>query len=453
MVFARALRRRRIAVASSLALLLWVLLASSDAHAVPSFAEQTGQPCAACHVGAFGPRLKQVGRDFKLYGYVASDGKPKYPPLAVAAQTSFTHTDAPQAGGAAPHFGPNDNFTLDQLSLFYAGRVTPEIGAFMQVTYDGVARRFAWDNNDIRHAGEAELFGQDLVWGLDANNNPTVEDIWNSTPAWSFPFAASVVAPTPAAATLIDGGLAHAVEGFGTYAMWNDLVYVEAAGYTGLSRDVRNALGVVPVSGTDSVDGFIPYWRLALQHEFANGRHYAEIGTYGLSADTFPGGIKSAGSDHLLDTAIDANYQFVVDPKTVVSDVVSAHATYIKEQLDLNASAPLLGTNPHDTLSTFRTDVSYSIGATWTPTVQYFQTTGSNDPARFGTASGSPNTSGVITELAYVPWGKPDSPTKRANARLTLQYVAYDRFDGATRHASDNNTIFLNLWVAFTYGP
>src|SRR5580704_8786489 len=125
--------------AKPLALALFALallaLAPADAGAVPSFAEQTGQPCAACHVGAFGPRLKQVGRDFKLYGYVASDGKPKYPPLAVMAQTSFTHTDAPQAGGAAPHFGPNDNFTLDQLSLFYAGRITPEIGAFMQVTY------------------------------------------------------------------------------------------------------------------------------------------------------------------------------------------------------------------------------------------------------------------------------------------------------------------------------
>jgi hypothetical protein len=40
-----------------------LLVRPDSAHAVPSFAQQTGQPCAACHVGAFGPQLKQYGRD------------------------------------------------------------------------------------------------------------------------------------------------------------------------------------------------------------------------------------------------------------------------------------------------------------------------------------------------------------------------------------------------------
>jgi len=117
---------------------------------VPSFAEQTGQPCAACHVGAFGPQLKQVGRDFKLFGYSSTDGKTHFPPVAFMSQTSFTHTDAPQPGGAAPHFASNDNLSLDQLSVFYAGRITPQSGAFVQLTYDGVARAFNLDNADVR---------------------------------------------------------------------------------------------------------------------------------------------------------------------------------------------------------------------------------------------------------------------------------------------------------------
>lgn len=54
---------------------LIVGLIAFDAHAIPAFAEQTGQPCAQCHVGAFGPQLKPYGRDFKLYGYTASDGE------------------------------------------------------------------------------------------------------------------------------------------------------------------------------------------------------------------------------------------------------------------------------------------------------------------------------------------------------------------------------------------
>ena len=40
------------------------------ASAVPSFARQTGQPCATCHNGAF-PQLTAYGRQFKLNGYTA----------------------------------------------------------------------------------------------------------------------------------------------------------------------------------------------------------------------------------------------------------------------------------------------------------------------------------------------------------------------------------------------
>jgi hypothetical protein len=103
-----------------LAAMLASLLTTTPAVAVPSFAIQTGQPCAACHIGAFGPQLTPYGRDFKLHGYVASDGKDHGLPLAFTTQTSFTHTLQPQDGGAAPGFKANDNFAVDQLSLYYA---------------------------------------------------------------------------------------------------------------------------------------------------------------------------------------------------------------------------------------------------------------------------------------------------------------------------------------------
>src|SRR4051794_40577255 len=69
---------------------------TGPARAVPAFAVQTGQPCAACHVGAFGPQLKPFGRDFKLHGYVGNDGQDHGLPLALTARTSFTHTRDPQ---------------------------------------------------------------------------------------------------------------------------------------------------------------------------------------------------------------------------------------------------------------------------------------------------------------------------------------------------------------------
>ena len=45
--------------------------------------------------------------------------------------------------------------------------------------------------------------GTDVVYGMTANNNPTAQHPWNTTPAWSFPFVAAsdALAPTPGART------------------------------------------------------------------------------------------------------------------------------------------------------------------------------------------------------------------------------------------------------------
>jgi hypothetical protein len=104
--------------AGLLILLLLAALGTRPALAVPAFAVQTGQPCAACHVGAFGPQLKPFGRDFKLHGYVGNDGKDHGLPLAMTSRASFTHTWEPQPGGAAPGLKPNDNLIVDAVSAY-----------------------------------------------------------------------------------------------------------------------------------------------------------------------------------------------------------------------------------------------------------------------------------------------------------------------------------------------
>jgi hypothetical protein len=415
-------------------------LISVPAHAVPSFARQTGLQCQSCHVGAFGPQLTNVGREFKLNGYVMNDGKDPIP-IAGMLQASFTHTGADQPGGAARDFSPNDNPAIDQVSLFYAGRITESMGAFVQVTYNGIAKQLAWDNLDIRYAQKYQLADKPLIAGLTINNNPTVQDLWNSTPAWGFPFESSSLAPTPLASTTIDGGLSQVVLGGGGYVLWNDLIYAEADIYKGLGRDIRNALGVTPVSGTNSVDGVIPYWRIALQHDF--GDHYLELGSFGLSANIFPGGDQSTGRfDNVIDTAVDATYLY----NGGGDHIVTGYVTYIHEHQTLDASTLLLGANAHDTLSTFRINGSYSYKNTYTLSAQRFETSGTADEALYG---GSPNTAGWNLELAYVPSGKPGiSLPYDFNARLSLQYTLYDKFDGARFRASDNNTLFLMLWLA-----
>lgn len=151
---------------------LWALLSASAllvpgaARAVPSFAEQTGQPCAACHVGAYGPQLTRFGRAFKLNAYTASDGKSHGLPLAATVQGSFTRTNSAQPAPPAPHFAANNNIAIDQTSFYYAGRIAPGAGGFIQLTYDGIDRQLHIDNTDIRYARDGSLFDQDLVYGF-----------------------------------------------------------------------------------------------------------------------------------------------------------------------------------------------------------------------------------------------------------------------------------------------
>src|SRR5690242_7604775 len=166
-----------LASAAVIVVILMTGLSSRPAVSLPLYARQTGQPCATCHTAFL--ELAPFGRRFKLGGYTLGGGDWSGPPFAVMLQPTYTHTQVGQEGGAAPHFGPNNNFAMQQVSLFTGGRITDNLGAFIQGTYDGVARRFAWDNTDIRFADQVNIDGRNLLWGVTANNNPTVQDVWN----------------------------------------------------------------------------------------------------------------------------------------------------------------------------------------------------------------------------------------------------------------------------------
>src|SRR5471032_2694667 len=176
------------AAASLLAAVGLLALAATGAGAVPAFAVQTGQPCSSCHVGGFGPQLTPFGREFKILGYTVRAAEGTIPVSAMAI-ASFLHTAADQP--PAPHYAANDNTTLDQISLFLAGGFNTHIGGFSQFTYDGVARAFAWDNLDLRAVDQLTIAGSDAVVGLSLNNNPTIQDPWNTLSGWGFPYTDS----------------------------------------------------------------------------------------------------------------------------------------------------------------------------------------------------------------------------------------------------------------------
>lgn len=107
-------------------------MSASSAWAVPSFARQFGKPCSACHT--MWPRLNATGREFKVTAYtdVAEDYQRlekdnldllRYAPLSLSvisfpysrSNSDRSHTNIP-----------------DEVALFYAGRITPNVGTFIE---------------------------------------------------------------------------------------------------------------------------------------------------------------------------------------------------------------------------------------------------------------------------------------------------------------------------------
>jgi hypothetical protein len=427
---------------------------SRPAGAVPAFAEQTSQPCKACHVGGFGPELTPFGREFKLGGYTLR-AKSSIP-LSAMAVTSWTHTNKDQVP-APEHLDENDNIVLDQASLFVAGGLGSHFGGFAQITYDGVGRAWSWDNLDLRMVAPAKLFGEDTTLGLSINNNPTIEDPWNTMAGWGFPFTDTAVSQTPAASPLIDGGLAQEVLGFTAYSWIGHKFYLAGGGYGTPAHGTLDWLGADP-DNPGKIHGLAPYARVAYQNDLAGGTF--EAGGSFLKAAIFPGRDRSSGfSDHYTDWALDSSWQTSLHS----GDVVSANFRYVHENGDLQASCALalIGDGSdvgcgHYHLNELRATLGYSwhgiIGADISP----FSITGSRNFNVFG-GNGLPDSNGVTMQLDYTPWGAGNSPLgPRFNTRLGLQYTLYGKFNGARHNfdlaganASDNNALRAFLWVAF----
>jgi hypothetical protein len=434
----------------------------ATSFAVPAFARQTGMDCAACHTSF--PELTPFGRDFKLNGYTL--GERQLLPLAAMMQFSMTHVDTKSNANGTYIMRQNDP-TFDYLGLFLAGKITDNAGAFIQATYNnvnanaegGINHHSHADNTDIRVIGSNQLFGKDIVYGLDVNNNPTVQDVWNSTPAWGFPFTGSSLTGIGGTAgsvgggysTQIEGGLAQKVAGVGGYFWWDRHLYGELSFYgtaDNLFRpmslgDWYNNSSNFALQSRDN-----PYWRLAWSQDWDSSS--LMVGTYGMRVNVYPDATNRTGpTDRYTDTALDAQYQYITDPH-----IITAQATYIHEKQDLNATyAGGAGTssNPTDTLNTFRAKVSYLYDRKYGGTLWYFQNTGSADAGLYNpnatNVSNKPDTRGYIAELDYNPM---------TQVRISLQYIGYTKingangnYDGTGRKASDNNTLFLYSWFAF----
>ena len=436
-----------------------------SASAIPSYARQTGFPCKSCHY--MPPELTPLGRAFKLNGYTMA-GKPTVTspgkgttsglnilesfPLSVLLDTSFTSLKSPEPNAQ------NGSFQLpQQSSLFLAGAWATHVGSFVQVTYTSQGDHFTWDNSDIRYANATHLFNKDLAYGITINNNPTVEDLWNSTPAWGYPWVSSDWAPGPTAGAIVNGGLAQDVAGLGGYAMWDNHLYLATTIYRSAhigapqpNTGLDGAGNALPIN----IRGVAPYWRVAWQQNSKNNN--LMVGTYGLHMKSTPGAVTGV-EDGYTDYAFD--FQDDLTIPQFKNDVLSMRGTYIRENSSLlatfNGGAGADLVQHH--LNTIQANAEYHFGDKYAATIGWFDVDGTPDftlysgatlvggvptvPPLTGSANGDPRSGGYIANVSWWPV---------QNIGLSFQYTGYTRFngagtnyDGSGRNASSNNTVYL----------
>jgi hypothetical protein len=463
----------RVAAATLTGLL--ALLISSTARAVPSFARQTGMACEACHT-VF-PELNHFGRMFKANGYNIDNLKPVrgitstkqemlalsgLPPISLMVQVSQTNLSKNLPEGA--DLGTSQSGTVafpQQVSLFYAGKIAPGVGSFIQLTYGNDSGTIGIDNTDIRWAGNRVLADdRSLIYGISANNNPTVQDLWNSTPAFGYPYASSNAAVPSIAGTQIDGALGQDVAGLSAYVMWDESLYAELGVYRSAKQGAANAVtgetGPLDGGSSNVLTGGAPYYRLAYEYQW--GRNSLSVGLYGATFKLLPGA-DGAGPHPLSgpynefkDNALDFQYQYIGERY-----LFTMAGTRIKEDMTLNASYAAGGSeNLKDELTTSRLSATYYYQRKYGGTLGLFSTTGSHDaglyplgvsPGVVTSGNGMPDTQGWTAELDYMPW---------LNTRLAVLATQYSKFNGASsnydgfgRSASDNDSLYFLVWFNY----
>jgi hypothetical protein len=405
------------------------LAAGAGAQAVPSFARQTGQDCAACHVGAFGPQLTPYGIRFKLGGYTETDGQDgKVPLSAMAVAGTSRYRDGDK--------GRVDASALAEASAFFAGRVSEHIGGFVQATYDGLARHVSIDQADLRFAREARWGGHDAVLGLSMNNNPSVQDPFNTLPVWRFPFVGSPYGNDVGAPFLGFGNAETKVGGLSGYALVDDSLYAEAGLYQNLSARLQHRLGISP----DDTQAYgrlrsAPYLRLAYTRDLRTSAW--SVGAFG-----FDGTLSDRDSRALIgryrSRGLDASYQYLGTRR----HVFAVNASLLRER-QTQPSPDDPSARIGNTLTEAALMGSYHYQGT------YGVSLGTFDARAADRQSGN---RGTIWQADWTPFGKESSwGAPWANLRLGAQEVIYTRYieEGtALDRPSDRNTLYLFAWTS-----
>ncbi len=439
------------------ALAISAICVSPRAHGLPSFARQTGQNCAACHVSGSWPQLTPWGRFFKLSGYTAGKqlvGKEgfHYVPLGVFGQAGLTWAAQPNDAQGQPVIAQNGSPEAYQFTGEVATKVTDFLGVFYEYqlgnTFPGW--KGASGPADVRAVHFFHPGNNELLVGIDTNNNPTVQDVWNSTPAWGYPFYGSPQAPGGPASPMITSLGAQSAS-IGVYALLNREWYVEFSAYRVATDFFRwmSAGTAFQAGGENYLEGYNPYWRAYWTKE--GGPQSFMIGTFGMHSNVYPNSAAPSGpTDIFTDYGFDSQYQYLGD-----THKLTLRGSYIYENQQWNGSFPLGGSSTSKgNLKSLNLNGSYGYRDHWTFSAAYFSAHGNNNTALYAVTdpsgnllTSSPNTSGYVLEADRLI---------TQNVQATLQYKGFVRFNGLTnnidglgRNANANNTLWLTVFFAF----
>lgn len=491
----------RTAVLLGALLLCALALVPQWASALPVFARQTGQNCVACHAGGQFPELTPYGREFKMTGYTIGQRT-----LPIAAMAELGYSKVANTGkdpNPQQTFAKNGDPVFTGASLFLAGKVTDNIGAFTQITYDNYAGQAVgasgnndgyWqghtnaDNIDIRYADHFIGPSHDVIFGVSLNNNPSVSDPWNTASAWM----QYVPTPSPGSSQFADAATPYPgnsaggnVAGLTAYMYLNRSIYGELGFYRTANQGLSFMSAGINDAGTTHLQGNNnPYWRLAYTHQW--GANDIMVGASGMTAHVFDGSTDPSDSNaynRIKTIGIDSQYQYLLDPHTV-----TLQAVYQRQTTDYSANTmaaagspflqadgitPVADANSSDTVNLFRLKGTYVYKAKYGASIAFFnqssstnslnQTSGydSNGQITFddplgtgiasqpttGNLSGNLGMRGATFEAFWIPI---------QYVRVGAQYTAYTKYNGATsnydglgRNPSDNNTLFVYVWAAY----
>jgi hypothetical protein len=400
-----------------------LLAAAASAHAVPSFSRQTGMDCVSCHIGGFGPQLTPAGIKFKLGGYTDSDGKAGKIPLSAMLIASYKKD------------GEIKKTSLDEASIFLAGRMTDKIGAFVQVTHDGESHQNSLDTMDLRYADTFQVQGHEALVGVSINNKPMAQDPFN-TFGWSFPYTGAEIGVDVMGMAKTEGRAL----GTSVYTLINESIYGEVGMYNTLSPSFQSKLGQGKQDAIDagSLTG-APYVRLG---------YFQDMKTQAWSVGMlgFSGKLKDRASgetaNRFNDFGLDASYQFLGNRE----HIVTVNGSYIRER---NTATNLEeGTSEGLKTTLSKVAASYHYMNTYGATAALVSGK-TKDPEGVITSQQS----GYILQADWTPWGKESSwYAPWANVRVGLQYAGFNKFveDGVkldTPHDKNRTTLFV--WAAY----